>query len=46
MARALDGLGSPKREIQAAFEKALTLIPNETAFRDAYESWLKRSSPE
>ncbi|HEV7507923.1 MAG TPA: ATP-binding protein [Thermoanaerobaculia bacterium] len=46
LARALDGSGSPKREVQAAFEKALALMPNETKFRDAYESWLKRSFPE
>ncbi|MBW8874273.1 MAG: putative DNA binding domain-containing protein [Acidobacteria bacterium] len=43
LARALDGLGAPKREIQSAFENALALVPGETAFRDAYESWQKRA---
>src|SRR6185312_8713156 len=46
LARALDGLGASSEEIQAAFEKALTLTPAEATFRDAYESWLKKSSSE
>ncbi len=46
LARALDGLRAPKREIQSAFENALALVPDESTFRDAYQSWQKRASAE
>lgn len=45
LARALDGSGAPGEEIQDAFEKALTLMPENKTFQAAYESWLKRYLP-
>ncbi|MEA2599112.1 MAG: ATP-dependent helicase RecG [Acidobacteriota bacterium] len=46
LARALDGVGAPKPEIQAAFQKALTLSSDDSRIRQEYDAWLKRSAPE
>lgn len=39
LARALQGLSSPRSEIEAAFEKALSLLPDAPRFREAYRAW-------
>jgi ATP-dependent DNA helicase RecG len=39
LARALQGLSSPRSEIEAAFEKAISLLPDEPRFREAYRAW-------
>ena len=46
LARALEGSGSPRREVEAAFQKALLLAPDDARFRQAYDAWLRKAAPE
>lgn len=39
LARALQGLNAPRSEVEAAFQKAISLLPDEPGFREAYKAW-------
>ena len=42
LARALDWLREPASEVEAAYLKARALLPEETAFQENYEKWMKK----
>jgi ATP-dependent DNA helicase RecG len=43
LARALDWLGTPRGEVETAFQKALELLPGEPRFNEAYNTWKARN---
>jgi len=44
LARALQGLSAPRSEVEAAFQKALSLLPDEPGFQEAYKTWSQERS--
>ena len=45
LARTLDWLRGPKSEVEAAFLRAQSMLPSEPRFRDSYDRWKSRISP-
>ncbi|HKI00944.1 MAG TPA: ATP-binding protein [Thermoanaerobaculia bacterium] len=44
LAKTLQWLDSPRSEIESAFQKAISLNPNEHRFREAYKRWIQGDS--
>lgn len=44
LARALKGLNAPRSEVESAFQKAISLLPDEPGFQEAYKAWSQERS--